>query len=140
MSAWGKLNTLTVSLTMLIAPMTVGAGSVEILAADFRQVSGSWSLAVTLKHGATGWDHYADNWRVVDGEGGVLGDRVLHHPHVNEQPFTRSLSGVIIPFGVRTVYIEAHDSEHGWTKRRLRVDLDRAVDGRLQVEAADSEY
>ena len=132
----GKANTLIVSLLMLVAPMMVGAGSVEILAADFRHGSGeNWSLAVTLKHGDTGWDHFADNWRVVDGEGNVLGDRVLHHPHVNEQPFTRNLSSVTIPPEIDTVYIEAHDSEHGWTSYRLKVDLNRAVDGRLRVEA-----
>ena len=44
-------------------------------------------------HPDTGWDDYADGWRVLDMDGNELGMRVLHHPHVDEQPFTRSLSG-----------------------------------------------
>jgi hypothetical protein len=57
------------------------AGEVRILAADF-QGSGAnqWSVRVTLRHGDTGWDHYADNWGLVDGEGNILGDRVLSTP------------------------------------------------------------
>ena len=43
-----------------------------------------------------------------------LGERVLAHPHENEQPFTRSLSGVVIPDGVDTVTIAARDSVLGF--------------------------
>jgi hypothetical protein len=49
-----------------------------------------------LRHGDTGWDDYADGWRIETPAGEVLGTRVLHHPHVEEQPFTRSLGGVEI--------------------------------------------
>ncbi len=49
-------------------------------------------ISVTLSHGDTGWDHYADGWQVIGADDTVLGTRVLHHPHVNEQPFTRSLT------------------------------------------------
>lgn len=38
--------------------------------------------------------------------------RELAHPHVHEQPFTRSLDGVEIPEGVEKVTIRAHDSVH----------------------------
>jgi len=47
---------------------------------------------VTLSHADTGWEDYADGWRVELEDGTVLGTRVLGHPHVNEQPFTRSAS------------------------------------------------
>ncbi len=77
----------------------------------------SWRFDVTLSHPDTGWDHYADGWRVLDMEGNELGMRVLHHPHVNEQPFTRSLSGVAIPAGTTQVQIEARCSVDGWTTR-----------------------
>jgi len=68
---------------------------------------------VTVTHGDTGWQHYADGWEVLAPDGSVLGKRVLYHPHVNEQPFTRSLSGVDIPEGITAVRIRAHDSVHG---------------------------
>ena len=110
------------------------AGDVKIVAAEFTDKGDShWSVSVTLKHDDTGWDHYADNWRVVDEEGNILGDRVLHHPHENEQPFTRSLSRVKVLEGVARVFIEAHDKEHGWTEKRLMVDLEKVQEGSLKV-------
>lgn len=131
-----KRNTLKAGFLMLAALNTSNADEVKILAADFHSSSNNlWSVDVTLKHNDTGWDHYADNWRVVDDKGNVLGDRVLYHPHVTEQPFTRGLSSVKIPEGITTVYIEAHDKVHGWTQNRLKVDLGKASGGRLRVES-----
>ena len=52
--------------------------------------------------------------QVVAPDGRVLGERRLLHPHVQEQPFTRSLGGVEIPAGVEEVTIRARDSVHGW--------------------------
>ena len=130
-----RVNTLAASLLALTVLNTVAADNVRILAADFHNSGGdNWSVKVTLKHGDIGWDHYADNWRVVDGEGNVLGDRVLLHPHVDEQPFTRGLSDVKVSEETTTVYIEAHDKVHGWTPSRLKVDLSKASSGRLNVE------
>jgi hypothetical protein len=127
---------LTAALLVLTMLHPANADEVKILAADFRNSGADrWSVSVTLQHGDTGWDHYADDWRVVDGDGNVLGDRVLYHPHVDEQPFTRGLDGVTVPAGTATVYIEAHDKVHGWTPDRLKVDLTKVADGRLRVEA-----
>ncbi len=112
------------------------ADDVKIVAADFvSRGNNQWSVSVTLKHADAGWDHYADNWRVTDGDGNVLGDRVLHHPHVEEQPFARSLGGVKVPEGVTTLYIEAHDKVHGWTPNRLQIDLGRERGEKFRVEA-----
>ena len=72
-----------------------------------------WSFTVTVRHADTGWEHYADRWDVVAPDGTVLGSRTLFHPHVNEQPFTRSLDNVRIPADVTRVVIRAHDKEHG---------------------------
>jgi len=55
----------------------------------------------------------------------VLGVRELAHPHVNEQPFTRSLGGVEIPDGVQEVTIRARDSVHGYGGAELSVELPR---------------
>jgi hypothetical protein len=111
-------------LLALFASATALSDEVKIVAADFHRAGDNrWSVNVTLQHGDSGWDHYADNWRVVDGEGNVLGDRVLYHPHVNEQPFTRGLSDLEIPAEIATVYVIAHDKQHGWTSERMRIDL-----------------
>jgi hypothetical protein len=90
---------------------------------SLRQTGGTWSFSVTLSHGDTGWEDYADGWRVVNEGGAVLGTRVLLHPHVNEQPFTRSLGGVVIPSGIGTVYIETSTITDGWAPTRFAVGL-----------------
>jgi hypothetical protein len=119
----GIVRNVVVLLIIFQLSAVVAASEVEILNAYFRQTGKQWSVQVTLKHDDTGWEHYADKWRVVDREGNVLGERVLYHPHVNEQPFTRGLSTVKVPEHIKSVFIEAHDKLHGWTSRRLRVDL-----------------
>jgi len=83
----------------------------------------TWRFDVTLSHPDTGWDHYADGWRVLDMDGNELGLRTLYHPHVNEQPFTRSLSGVAIPSGTAQVQIEARDNVDGWAGKTVVVTL-----------------
>jgi len=112
------------------------SNQVDIIAAEFHNNQAtSWSVSVTLKHADKGWDHYADGWRIVTDKGQQLGKRVLYHPHVTEQPFTRSLGGVVIPEGITTIFIEAHDKVHGWSDTRLKVDLTKAKNGRLKVAA-----
>lgn len=59
----------------------------------------------------------------MDMDGNEIGLRVLAHPHVNEQPFTRSLGGVQIPSGTTQVQIEARCIVDGWTGTPLTVTL-----------------
>jgi len=47
----------------------------------------------------------------LDESGQVIGVRELAHPHVNEQPFTRSVS-ITIPDSVKTITVRANDSVH----------------------------
>ena len=103
---------------------TVSAGNVDIVKAKAQQKGEGWYFTVTLKHDDTGWDHYADAWRIVTEDGKILGERTLYHPHVDEQPFTRGLGDVKIPRDIKKVYIEAHDKVHGWAKERHAVYLD----------------
>ena len=81
-----------------------------------------FQVSVTLEHADTGWDHYANRWDVLDQDGNVLGSRVLAHPHVNEQPFTRSLR-VEIPESVKVVTIVASDSVHGDNEETVQVEV-----------------
>ena len=84
---------------------------------------GVYHFAVTVAHEDTGWEHYADRWEILDGNGRILGTRTLHHPHVNEQPFTRSLTGVEIPGHIEGVTVRAHDRLHGLGGKVVYVDL-----------------
>lgn len=83
----------------------------------------TWRFDVTISHPDTGWDHYADGWRVLDMSGNELGMRMLTHPHVEEQPFTRSLSGVRIPEGTTQVQVQARDHPGGWAASTTVVRL-----------------
>ena len=83
----------------------------------------TYRFDVTVAHGDEGWDHYADAWDVVAPDGTVLGTRVLHHPHENEQPFTRSLGGVAVPEGVSEVILRAKDSVHDYGGAEMTVTL-----------------
>lgn len=111
---------------------TAAANEVEVVHTQFNFQNGGWHVSTTLRHDDSGWEHYADAWRVVDEAGEVLGERILYHPHENEQPFTRSHL-VNIPAGVSVVYVEAHDKVHGWSKQRVRVDLNKAKGERFEV-------
>jgi len=84
-----------------------------------------WRFDVTLRHPDTGWDHYADGWEVLSLDGTRLGYRELVHPHVDEQPFTRSLGSVAIPSGVSQVMIRARCTVDGWAEDTVTVDLPR---------------
>jgi len=118
------LAALLAALIISLTPPAL-AGNVEIVDATATQSSNSWTFSVTLKHDDTGWDHYADLWQVFAPDGKLLGERVLLHPHENEQPFTRSLSGVSIPQEVTEVIIRARDNVHGVSPQEYRLTLPR---------------
>ena len=109
---------------LLILPLPALAEHPIIEDAHAQESGSGWNFSVTLSHPDSGWDHYADGWEVLDADGNSLGHRTLAHPHVNEQPFTRSLGGVAIPAGTKTVYIRAHCLVDGWGDQRFEVMLD----------------
>ena len=92
--------------------------------------SGAWTFHVTVLHPDTGWEDYADGWDVLLQDGTVLKPdpnspftRLLLHPHVGEQPFTRSQSGIAIPDGENLVVVRAHDLVDGFGGQEITVDL-----------------
>ena len=113
-----------------IIPLAIpnaAAGEADVIQVEVRKsAAGTYAFDVTVRHADTGWDHYADAWEVVAPDGKtVLGTRKLLHPHENEQPFTRSLSGVRIPDGIDEVIVRAHDSVHGYGGAEMRVKIER---------------
>jgi hypothetical protein len=107
---------------LLASPALADEPVIEAVSAT-QSSNGTWRFDVTIAHPDTGWDHYADGWRILDEDGNELGLRVLHHPHVDEQPFTRSLSGVRIPEGTKRVQVQARDLPKGWNATTVFVDL-----------------
>ncbi|MER0239203.1 hypothetical protein [Fulvimarina sp. MAC8] len=78
-----------------------------------RTGEGVYSFGVTVRHDDEGAEHYADRWDVKGADGAVYVTRELLHPHVNEQPFTRSEFGISIPAGVTSVLVSGHDNVLG---------------------------
>ncbi len=87
------------------------AGEADVLDAKAERTGDQWRISATIRHADTGWDHYANGFEIVGPDGTVLGTRVLYHPHVEEQPFTRSHT-LSIPAGVTEVTVRALDSVH----------------------------
>lgn len=109
---------------VLLTTAVASGGEVSVLHAKARlEEGGTYRIEVTLRHDDTGWDHYADRWDVLSPEGDVLATRVLLHPHVQEQPFTRSLAGVEIPPGLKSVLVKAHDKVHGDSAKLYELNL-----------------
>lgn len=114
------------ALSVIAWSATVRAGEADVVGVEaVAEGGGTWRFYVTVAHGDTGWDHYADKWDVVAPDGTVLGTRVLLHPHEAEQPFTRTLGGVAVPADIDAVTLRAHDSEHGYGGTEMTVKLAR---------------
>lgn len=108
----------------VMPPAPSVAGEADVTSVDVR-ASGqtTFRFSVGVRHDDTGWDHYADRWDILAPDGTVLGSRVLMHPHVDEQPFVRSLSGVRIPSSVTEVTVRAHDTVHGYGGKTITVKV-----------------
>ena len=92
----------------------------HVLGATFTQTAAdTYTVSATVRHDDTGWDDYADAFE-VRGERVVNGLRELLHPHVEEQPFTRSQSGVEAS---GEVWLEAKTNLSGSGGSKIYVDL-----------------
>lgn len=112
-------------LSFLLLPITIFAGEADIIKVKVDKSGSTYRFSVTVKHADEGWQHYANKWDVVSLDGQVLATRILHHPHVSEQPFTRSLSGVAVDSRIDSVIIRAHDLVHGYGGKEMTVELPR---------------
>jgi len=111
-------------LVLLSMSGPVLAGQADVVDAEVSvQGDGTYRFEVTVSHADEGWDHYADAFEVVAPDGTVLGTRELLHPHVEEQPFTRSLRGVEVPEDLERVLIRARDSVHGTGGVEIELEL-----------------
>ena len=116
----------TASASADIEPDTGEADHPDVLAAVLTGDSdGGWSLEVTLSSMYDSPERYADGWRVLDADGAVLGEHTLTHDHADEQPVTRTQTGLEIPDGVEVITIEGKDTENGYGGATLEVEVPR---------------
>ena len=101
------------------ATAVASAGCADVVDGTIEWSGAGYRVTATVRSADTGWDRYADAWEVRAPDGAVLGVRVLTHPHVEEQPFTRSLDGVAIPESTVSIEIAARDSVVGFCGETL---------------------
>lgn len=119
-----KANITPVVISLLFSALPTSAGEADVINVAVKKNSDTtYSFDVTVVHADSGWDHYANRWEIIDTQGNILATRTLHHPHVKEQPFTRSLSAVKIDEGVKVVIVRAHDSVHEYGGKNYQVTL-----------------
>ncbi len=112
------------TLSLFLHFSTSYAGEADVIKVDAKKLSkNTYHFSVTVFHKDTGWKHYANKWEIIGKDGTIFETRILHHPHVNEQPFTRSLSGVEIPDYVKFVTIRAYGSVHKYGGKVITIDL-----------------
>ena len=124
-------------------PATGEKGNADVVHVRAVQSSDrNWTFHVTVQHPDTGWEDYADGWDVLAPDDRVLKPdpdspftRLLLHPHENEQPFTRSQAGIVIPSGVTRVRVRAHDLVDGYGGIEVWVDLTVDSGEGFEVEA-----
>ncbi|MBU3913983.1 hypothetical protein KKA14_00440 [bacterium] len=103
---------------------TLIAGEADVVGVKIsKNKSDAYDFDVSVFHEDTGWEHYANKWEILDEKGNVLGTRVLHHPHVGEQPFERELLKVQIKSDVTHVIVRAHDLIHKYGGKTIKMKL-----------------
>ncbi|HJT14441.1 MAG TPA: hypothetical protein VJ790_17600 [Dongiaceae bacterium] len=109
---------------MLSAPAL--AGEADVIDVRVRSAGAeTYDFDVTIRSNDTGWQHYADAFEVLAPDGTLLGQRILLHPHVEEQPFTRDLYGVKIPRKIEEVTVRARHKPKGYDGASMTVPLTR---------------
>jgi len=107
---------------LLLMSTAAYAGEADVIEVNVRHIADdTYKFDVTVRHTDEGWKHYADKWDVTAPDGTVVGTRILAHPHVDEQPFTRSLAGVKISGNIDEVTVRAHDLVHGYGGKTVKV-------------------
>lgn len=113
-----------ITMLFMLGALSLYANEADVLKVIVNcDASKNCRFDVTIKHNDTGWKDYANKFKIIAPDGEILGTRVLFHPHVNEQPFTRSISNVKIPKGVKSVKVKAYESLHKYNGKEFKVNL-----------------
>ena len=107
-------------LMMIVFSVPARAGGADVINACVQyDVNGRYTVTATVLHKDEGREHYVTRFEVLTPDGKVVGRRYLGHPHVHEQPFSRSAVSVKIPKGVPEVRIRAYDNVHGFSGKEF---------------------
>ncbi len=108
-----------------------------------EEADGLWTFHVSVEHEDVNWYDFADGWDVVLPDGTSLKSHhyaefthKLRHPHVHEQPFTRTQNEIAIPEGTKQVTVRAHDKKDGWGGQEIEVLLNVRFGDKYSVKRA----
>ncbi len=119
-----KLIVLIFINSCLIYSTHIIASEANVIDAEVKKGNnGSFIFYVTVQHADEGWNHYADHWLILDKDEQLIAACKLMHPHVKEQPFTRSLSHIELPDEVTEVIIRAHCSVDNYSGNSLILNI-----------------
>ena len=82
-----------------------------------------YTFNVNVRHDDEGWDHYADRWEILNLQDEIIAVRVLRHPHLKQESFTRSLPFVPVHQDTKEVKVRAHCSVDGFTGKEVVIKL-----------------
>jgi len=91
-----------------------------------EETGGTWRFDVTIQHEDESMLHYADQWEILIPlpNGQTLSyTRPFTQPHLQEQPFETTLSGIKVPEGTTPLRVRARDSRDGYGGQEVTVDL-----------------
>ena len=89
------------------------ANMANIISAEVRGSSSSYTFSVGISSPDTGCSQYADWWEVVSEDGKLIYRRILAHSHEDEQPFVRS-GGPVKIASETIVWVRAHMHPGGY--------------------------
>jgi len=95
----------------------------DVVEATVSDDGTAYNFIVTMSSSYDTPERYADAWRVIGDDGVVYGVLELAHDHAGEQPFTRALTGVVIPATVSAVTIQGRDLAYGWGGETIELSL-----------------
>ena len=108
------------TLMMILFSGPAAAGGADVINAVVEyDVKGRYTVTATVLHKDEGREHYVTRFEVLTPEGKVIGARYLGHPHVHEQPLSRSAVSVKIPKDVQEVRVRAYDNVHGFSGKEF---------------------
>lgn len=113
----------TLLIIMTFSTQALAGGADVIDASATQEPNGRYTVSATILHKDEGWKHYVNRFEVLTPDGKLVGARYLGHPHVDEQPFTRSATSVNVPKGIKEIRIRAHDTIHGFSGKEFTLRL-----------------
>lgn len=88
-----------------------------------RNLDQTIDLRVTIRSADKGPEHFCDRFEILDPEGRVLHVERIAQPHVNEQPFSVSLTNLRLPEGLERVTFRARMRPDGASGTQRDVKL-----------------